>query len=317
MTILEKTIKLTLATILSILLAQYFSLSYASSAGIIAILSVLDTRKTSLKIAKQRFLSMLLALLIAVFYFYILGFSIIAVTCYLLTYVSLAHYFQLEIGIAPITVLVLHLWWEKSISFTWLTNEVSLFFIGVSVALCMNLYMPSKDKEIQAYYSEVEQLLKAILLKFEGFLLEGDGRNNAVLIKELDAKLDEALALVYLDERNHLFHQTNYHIHYFEMRKAQNHLLEQMAIDINKCHLKTQESRLLAQLFYETAEQLSEHNPAIDLIDEIEEHLEYFREQPLPKTRQEFETRSMLFQLLQDLERFIQLKVAFYHNYHL
>ncbi len=34
--------------------------------------------------------------------------------------------------------------------------------------------------------------------------------------QELDKILQQALELVYLDYSNHLFHQTNYHIHYLK-----------------------------------------------------------------------------------------------------
>ena len=37
---------------------------------------------------------------------------------------------------------------------------------------------------------------------------------------------------------------------------------------------------------------------------------------PLPKTREEFETRATLLQLLRDLETFIQVKVDFYQQFH-
>ncbi|WP_423828570.1 aromatic acid exporter family protein, partial [Staphylococcus aureus] len=53
MPILERTIKLILTTVLAIYLAEFLGLSYATSAGIIAILSLLDTRKSSLKMAKN------------------------------------------------------------------------------------------------------------------------------------------------------------------------------------------------------------------------------------------------------------------------
>ena len=51
MPLLHRTIKLILATVLSIYLADWLGLSYATSAGIIAILSILDTRKSSYKMA--------------------------------------------------------------------------------------------------------------------------------------------------------------------------------------------------------------------------------------------------------------------------
>ena len=90
MPLLHRTIKLILATVLSIYLADWLGLSYATSAGIIAILSILDTRKSSYKMALNRFYSTLLALSIATITFYLLGFGIWTLGVYLVFYVPLA-----------------------------------------------------------------------------------------------------------------------------------------------------------------------------------------------------------------------------------
>ena len=73
---------------------------------------------------------------------------------------------------------------------------------------------------------------------------------------------------------------------------------------------------ILAQLFKKTAQQLRQENPAQDLLDDITQYLAIFRDRPLPKTREEFETRATLLQLLRDLETFIQVKVDFYQQFH-
>ena len=100
------------------------------------------------------------------------------------------------------------------------------------------------------------------------------------------------------------------------MRKRQNDILRDMAENVNRCQLAASESMILAQLFKKTAQQLSQENPAQDLLDDITQYLAIFRERPLPKTRQEFETRATLLQLLRDLETFIQVKVDFYQQFH-
>ncbi|MBJ8325599.1 aromatic acid exporter family protein [Streptococcus pacificus] len=316
MPILQRTIKLVLATSIGIFLASLWGLSNPTSAGIIAILSILDTRRSSFKIAKQRLLSTLLALLIGAIVFFLLDFSIISLGVYLLIYVPLAYTFKLESGIAPSTVLVTHLLIAEKITLSLLLNEFSLFLIGAGVALIFNLYMPSRQKQINDYHIKVEDLLKKIFLKFDSFLKTGDGRNDAELINQLDSLLKEALAVVYLDRRNQLFNQTNYQVHYFEMRKAQLKILREMAKRINHFQYKSAESYLLSQLFVEVSAQLSEKNSAKGLLSDIEAFLESFRKRDLPKTRYEFETRAILFQLLYDVERIIQLKVDFYHDYH-
>ncbi|HEL1632699.1 TPA: aromatic acid exporter family protein [Streptococcus suis] len=310
-----RTIKLIFATVLAIYLATALGLSYATAAGIIAILSVLDTRKSSFKMARNRLFSTLLALTIAVLTFALFGFGIWTLGIYLALYVPLAYRFNWEAGIAPSTVLVTHLLLKQDISLIFLGNELTLFLIGAGLALLFNLYMPSQEKKIQAYHDQVEDLLKQILLRFEAFLLNGDGRNEAELITQLDKTLDEALKVVYLDRHNQLFQQTNYQVHYFEMRAAQNKILRTMAGNINKCLLEGRENVILSSLFERAAQQLSRENSAKELLLDIELFHATFRERPLPQTREEFETRATLFQLLHDMEAFIRLKVDFYEVY--
>ncbi|HEL2216494.1 TPA: aromatic acid exporter family protein [Streptococcus suis] len=310
-----RTIKLIFATVLAIYLATALGLSYATAAGIIAILSVLDTRKSSFKMARNRLFSTLLALTIAVLTFALFGFGIWTLGIYLALYIPLAYRFNWEAGIAPSTVLVTHLLLEQDISLIFLGNELTLFLIGAGLALLFNLYMPSQEKKIEAYHDQVEDLLKQILLRFEAFLLNGDGRNEAELITQLDKTLDEALKVVYLDRHNQLFQQTNYQVHYFEMRAAQNKILRTMAGNINKCLLEGRENVILSSLFERTAQQLSRENSAKELLLDIELFHATFRERPLPQTREEFETRATLFQLLHDMEAFIRLKVDFYEVY--
>ncbi|HEL9598244.1 TPA: aromatic acid exporter family protein [Streptococcus suis] len=310
-----RTIKLIFATVLAIYLATALGLSYATAAGIIAILSVLDTRKSSFKMARNRLFSTLLALTIAVLTFALFDFGIWTLGIYLALYVPLAYRFNWEAGIAPSTVLVTHLLLEQDISLIFLGNELTLFLIGAGLALLFNLYMPSQEKKIQAYHDQVEDLLRQILLRFEAFLLNGDGRNEAELITQLDQTLDEALKVVYLDRHNQLFQQTNYQVHYFEMRAAQNKILRTMAGNINKCLLEGRENVILSSLFERAAQQLSRENSAKELLLDIELFHATFRERPLPQTREEFETRATLFQLLHDMEAFIRLKVDFYEVY--
>ncbi|HEM3632489.1 TPA: aromatic acid exporter family protein [Streptococcus suis] len=310
-----RTIKLIFATVLAIYLATALGLSYATAAGIIAILSVLDTRKSSFKMARNRLFSTLLALTFAVLTFALFGFGIWTLGIYLALYVPLAYRFNWEAGIAPSTVLVTHLLLEQDISLIFLGNELAIFLIGAGLALLFNLYMPSQEKKIEAYHDQVEDLLKQILLRFEAFLLNGDGRNEAELITQLDKTLDEALKVVYLDRHNQLFQQTNYQVHYFEMRAAQNKILRTMAGNINKCLLEGRENVILSSLFERAAQQLSRENSAKELLLDIELFHATFRERPLPQTREEFETRATLFQLLHDMEAFIRLKVDFYEVY--
>ncbi|HEU8801065.1 TPA: aromatic acid exporter family protein, partial [Streptococcus pneumoniae] len=114
MSVSQRTTKLILATCLACFLAYFLNLSSAISAGIIALLSLSDTRRSTLKLARNRLFSMLLALAIGVLAFHLSGFHIWSLGLYLAFYVPLAYKMGWEIGITPSTVLVSHLLVQES-----------------------------------------------------------------------------------------------------------------------------------------------------------------------------------------------------------
>ena len=71
--LLYKAVKVTLATIIAIMIAEFMGLHYATTAGIIALLSVLDTRKQSLVIGGKRLGTATLAILLGILLFNTFG----------------------------------------------------------------------------------------------------------------------------------------------------------------------------------------------------------------------------------------------------
>jgi len=285
MTLSHRTIKIAFATVIAILLAQFFNLNYSVSAGIIAILSVLDTKKSSVLTALQRIASTVLALTIATFLFRIFGFHIIVFGVYLLFYVPLAYRFTLQSGIAPCSVLVTHLLLEKQTSFPWLLNELALMMIGAGVAILFNLYMPSKASQIILLREQVETQMKEVLHSFSVSLHEGEDRNQRRLLDELDDQLEKYRQVVYAEFDNQLLDQSTYNIRYFDMRSEQVTILKYMATNLGLCTLPTSQNKILAGLFFLTAAQLHEQNTGIYLMEDIDSLLQSFRESELPSTR--------------------------------
>ncbi|UJF16277.1 aromatic acid exporter family protein [Jeotgalibaca sp. MA1X17-3] len=316
MTISLRAIKIAFATTIAILLAQTFQLEYSVSAGIIAILSVLDTKKSSVTIALQRIGSTILALTLATILFQLIGFTILVFGLYLLIYIPLAYQLKVEVGIAPCSVLVSHLLLEQSTSVGWLANELSLMIIGAGIAIIFNLYMPSKETELLHARDQIEEKMKNILTEFSLILKEGFANERAaLLIKELDYDLKKAEKVAYTEHNNQLFsREEDYMIHYIHMRQQQVKILSEMSVDLSVCYLPTKQNMILANLFHQTANQLHESNPVVDLRKDIQDLLNDFRNSDLPKTRREFENRATLFILLNDFTRFIQIKKEFFEE---
>ena len=316
MTVSLRTIKIAFATTIAILLAQAFQLDYSVSAGVIAILSVLDTKKSSVAIALQRVGSTILALGVATLLFQFFGFNTLIFGWYLLIYIPLAYKFKVEVGIAPCSVLVSHLLLEQSTSIGWLINEFSLMVIGTGIAILFNLYMPSKENQINQLRDEIEHKMKQVLIGFDSILRKGYTNEKVeVLLKELYTDLKQAEKTAYTEYNNQLFSQNqDYMIQYFDMRQQQVKILAEMSTDLSNCSLPTKQNIVLAHLFHQTANQLHESNPVVDLKKDINSLLNDFRNSDLPKTREEFENRATLFILLTDFTRFIQIKKDFFEQ---
>lgn len=308
-------IKIVVATAISVLLADWLGLENVSSAGIIAMLSVLDTRKSSLKIGWQRLTATVLALGIGTLCFALLGYQIWAFIVYLSLFVAIAYRFDFKAAIAPCSVLVTHLWLAQDISLPFLWNEFLLMMIGAGIAILLHIYMPSQQATIVRARVGIEEQLRGILSGIAQAIYDRQEPDQLAAIEALRQDIKAAKRLVYKERDNRLFSQIDYDLHYLDMRHNQIRLLAVMAWNLNSCRLELAEAKLLASLFELTADQLSEHNPATYLLADIEDMLAQFRARDLPKTRQEFETRAILFQVLTDLTRFIQLKIDFYASY--
>ncbi|MDE1549636.1 aromatic acid exporter family protein [Jeotgalibaca caeni] len=314
MSLSMRTMKTALAAFLAILVAQWLGLDYAVSAGIIAILSVLDTTKSSLLTAGRRVGSTLLALGVAVVLFYLFGFGTSVFALYLMIYVPLAYRFGVEAGIAPCSVLVTHLLVEQNISLPLLQNELLLMVIGAGIAILINVYHPSKNDRIVELRDEADQLMKDALLSLSLHLQNGIPSPPNVL-EELNELLKEAEQLVFLESENRILTDWQYDLRYIEMRKDQAAILAYMQQNILKCTIPTEENKILAGLFYLTANQLHQNNTGEYILEDIRLLLQHFRQSDLPENRLEFENRAVLFQLLNDFTRFIQAKKDFFDEY--
>ena len=310
-----KIAKVIVSAFVALLVAQALHLTTPSAAAIIAILSVMDTKKVSLAATGQRLAAAVLALVIGMGIFAIFGFDVMSFGLYLLCYIPLAYLVKVDIGVAPSTVLVIHLWTQQQLTFELFVNELLLVTIGAGVAILLNWYMPSCRQEIERVREEIEDKMREVLLKMSGFLTIGNGKNDGEVLQLLKEKLSEAREYVRLEAENHLTKEVTYDYQYFEMRRDQSKLLEIMAANLNEFRWDGEEMAILSEMFKQTAQQLAEQNTASQLIDDIEELLEQFRERPLPQTRREFEKRAQLYQLLRDLKRFVQLKVDFFQTY--
>ncbi len=304
--------KILLATLSSIVIAKTLGLMNPLSAGIIAILSVLSTKKLSIDMAFKRVVSTVLALVVATTIFYFVGFNLMAFAFYLFVYGFLVYSFKIEVGITPSTVLVTHLLTAQNISFMFLLNEMGLMLIGSIMAIIFNIYTLNNIKELKILQNEVEEIIKRILYTFEIKLV--DPTYEKTLYEDLDKLLKlckEGVKLAQEDIDNSLLDSDDYYFRYFKMRKRQQYILVKIAKDLKFIDEPIIEAQKIAEVIHVIAFQLNKSNDCVDLIKKSNELYKYYSCSKLPKNRNEFEKRAVLFQLLNELSQFLQYKNEF------
>ena len=309
-----RTIKTVIASVLAILIATQLHLLYATAAGIIAILSVGNTKKTSLKSGLGRLLSLGVAIILSFICFTTLGFHPWAFGVFLLVFIPLSVRFNLADAIVVNSVLITHFLVEKSFSWQMILNETLLMTIGVGLALLLNLYMPDNEKQLKEDIKAIEEDFRTIIFAMAAHLnLEKIAPLDDACL-DLRSKLRAALNQAHIHQKNQWISEEDYYSEYFSMRLAQLIILRDMVnllIEIDIDGLFVDELR---KVLISTAENFAEENDGKLILWQIEAVYQNYRQKPLPQTREEFENRALLFQFLQSFRSFVEIKAIFYQN---
>lgn len=317
MPIAIKSAKYAVATFIAIFLAQWLGLDYAVSAGVIAILSLAETSKKTVQYIENLTLTMILSLLIATILFNIFGYEIWVFSLYLLITYPISVYLKSDNAIAPCAVFISHLLLEQASDFNWWINEMLLLVIGVGIAVIVNLYQTSESGQMNKVKVEIEAEMQTILNQLAD-KMDTSHHQNYLLYEHIDqayelAKHGEYLAMK--EAENTISGESQiYYQNYFSMRSSQLIILYDINNSLDNIFESTEQTYDLSDFFRHVSQELSEMNTAAKLRNELAQLKTRFRMQPLPQSRNEFETRSMLFDILLDCEKFLNLKYEFYKS---
>ncbi len=307
-----RTIKTVIAATLAIVLADYIGLSSPSTAGIIAILSVTNTKKSSFKVGIGRIIALFVAIGIAYICFKVLGYTPIAFGLYLLLYIPLAARADMSEAIPVNSVLITHFLNAKSMDLDIITNSIYLLFVGVGLALMANLYMPNVEDQIKRNKERVDKSIKLLLLKMSEFFKNPYAAIDCdVTCKEVALGIDEGERYARNHMENHLLVSDEYEISYFQMRRMQLMVLEDMVELIKQIDVDKDVSEEIQKLMVQIYETYGEENDGVVLKEQVSHVYKQYETKALPKTREEFENRARLYQFLTEIQTFIDIKVNF------
>lgn len=297
---------------LAIMIAGAFGLLYNTSAGIVTLLTIQDTKKETLSITLKRLVAFLLALILGSLSFALFGYNPIAFGMFLLLFVTGCSIFGLEDGISMSAVLMTHFYMQGKIDMPLILNEFLLLVIGMSIGIVLNLFIRSREKEIKEDQKVIDHLIRDILDKIAMGLLDNtkEGYENSIFLP-LEEELDISSKKAYDGANNTLLSDTKYYIEYMEMRKNQSHVLMTIYNHSKKISFVPKQAYPISKFISYVSESFHEYNNAEELLKELEKLYEFFSKEPLPKDREEFESRAVLYQTLSELEYFLKIKRDF------
>ena len=151
--VLFNILKLIVASLVAILLASLLKLEFAYSAGTVAILTIMPTKKETVKTALGRMAAFAIAMGIAYICYALMGFTIHAFAVFLVFFIIICLVFRWNYAVSMCAVLISHFLSFEDMSMHYIMNETLIFALGMGMGFLVNLHL-RKDVDY------IEQLKK-------------------------------------------------------------------------------------------------------------------------------------------------------------
>lgn len=213
------------------------------------------------------------------------------------------------------TVLMLHIWKAHTLSLPQLLNEFTLMLIGISMAILMNLYMPNRISRIKKAQKDIEEKMSQILFEMSRAVFQEDlSESIKIKLDELEVLVADSLFHAQYTEKNFLFKDMSYYVSYIKMRTDQVQLLKQIHKNLPRLQESYMQTNYVSKFMRITAISMDEYNNATDLLQYLESMRKKFKEAALPSSREEFESRAVLYEIVKELQELLVLKQNFANN---
>lgn len=306
--------KIAVGSSTAIYIAQTLKLEYAISAGTITLLTLMGTKWDTVKLSIYRLAMFVISVLIAWMFFVHLKSIWAAYGIFIFIMVFLCEILGWRATISVNSVIGAHLLTSQDFSYNSIQNEFLLVIIGITIAFLLNLFHNNRStkKDIIANMRYTENKLQSIMSGMAEYLL-----NKEILesvwsdICILEEELHEFIKEAYEFQNNTFPSHPEYYIGYFEMRQGQCHILHSLHYEMKKIRSIPKQAEIIAKYMLYLTEYVVEMNEPSEQMGRLKELLENMKKEEMPKTREEFENRALLYHILMDIEEFLQYKSKF------
>lgn len=308
-------IKILFAFTISILLAWLLELPGTVTTGILAIISIQPTKTDTVLIMIRRLISAAIGFAFALIAFELFGYTLLLYTVVGIVFTIFSFAATLGVGVVSTLVLLGILMGHGSYDPLVLVQTSLMLIISIVVsALVTFLYPSSAKKALELYAAKTDDVLKQMLTLFAKALQQP---NNQVPYQDSFTQLDTTgKALIGEAEstnKDFLFSQDNSLYAYLKMRQSQMNRVRRLFRLLQSIDEPTTFASGILGIVAQLIPAIGASDKATSLRTELIKLTNDYREKPLPKTREEFELRAILFQMLFELDYFLSVKIQ-YHN---
>ena len=301
-----KVLKLSLGSILAIIIASFFKLQYSTVAGVITLLVVKDTKKETLKGAFGKLFGFVLCTVYSYICFNLLGYNLFAFSLYILIIIGTCFVLNIRYVIAMCVVISSHYLLQSSMSMYWILNETGLFIIGAGIGIIINMYMPSNFHKIYLGQQKLQEQVSLILMDIADIISNPD-KNLSFQdnLDELNKLIKNSTKDAYENINNNLLSDTKYFLEHMEIIKSQRDILNNLYTLVSQLNYVPSQGYIVSEFINKVGNTSFEANTVTNLLSDLNRISNDMKTQPLPKDREEFENRAILFLCLTELKKYL------------
>jgi uncharacterized membrane protein YgaE (UPF0421/DUF939 family) len=308
--------KIALAFSVAIGLSWLLNLPGAVTSGILAIISIQPTKTDTLLIIAKRLLSATLGFALALWLWEVFGYTLAVYVLVGLLFIPLSYAINLGVGVVPTLVLAGTLLNVGSFDLLVLTQTSMTLGVSVLVGALVTFVYPNHPKQaLKEYADATDQLIQESLRFFRQLLQEpADQLGPQHAFESLDQEGKALIEQAELTNKDFLFHKDNSLYAYLRMRQSQMNRVRRLFRLVQSIESTTPYAEGICLFVDRLIPAIGEVDQATPLRGDLVELTNDYRKKPLPTTREEFEVRAILFQMLFELDAFLAVKIQYHQQ---
>lgn len=306
--------RLALASSLAIYAADIFKLQFATQAGVICLFSMLTTSKETLRLSVKRILSFAVTFVAAWIIFQYVSSEWVAFGIFIFVTVVSSEMYGWGAALSMNVVAGCHFLSVDVFSTEIIINELYIVLTGMFFALLFNLFRDTVSAKagLEENIKEAQVKMQAILGAMADYLdTQGGDKEVWQMLDDLQDYLQVCIVDASDYEGNSFGNDARYYVRYFQMRQAQCMILINLREELRRIKYIPKQSHIIIEYVHYLSAFVTEMSVPHEQIENLKKIVERMKADELPATREEFESRAVLYHVLMDLDDFLNVKRKF------